>query len=223
MVGAEHIAQLAAERALPVCTVSSDLVFGTTALCPFVESNVPATPNVYGHSNRDAEERVLALHRGALVVRSSAFFGDWDDANFVTRTLAELRCGRDAVAPTDAVVSPTYVTDLGHACLDLLIDGAHGLWHLANVGACTWLELAQRAAGMAGLDASRIQGCSSHEIGWVAPRPAYSVLGSERATLLPPLDDALSRHLRARAWERLARRLAAAPPASPRISHACPS
>ena len=30
------------------------------------------------------------------------------------------------------MVSPTYVPDLVHASLDLLIDGEHGLWHLAN-------------------------------------------------------------------------------------------
>lgn len=220
--GAEIIARIAAEHSVPLCTFSSDLVFGTTALRPFVESDTPAPRNIYGHSKLDAERRVLTLHERALVVRTSAFFGDWDDANFVTRTLAALHRGEDALAPTDAVVSPTYVTDLAHGCLDLLIDGAHGLWHLANIGACTWLELAQRAATAAGLDATRIQGCTSREIGWVAPRPAYSVLGSERATLLPSLDDALARHLRARAWERLARRQAAEPVAA-RISHACPS
>lgn len=223
VVGAETVARLAAERALPLCTFSSDLVFGSTAIRPFVESDLPAPRNVYGHSKRDAELRVLARHDGALVVRTSAFFGDWDDANFVTCTLAALARGRDVLAPDDAVVSPTYVTDLAHACLDLLTDGAHGIWHLANVGACTWHELAQRAADIAGLDASRLQRCSSRDIGWVAPRPAYSVLGSERATLLAPLDDALDRHLRARAWERLARRLPTTPAASPRISHACPS
>jgi dTDP-4-dehydrorhamnose reductase len=226
VTGADVVARLVGERALPLCTFSSDLVFGTTALRPFVESDLPAPRNHYGHSKLEAERRVLAQYDRALVVRTSAFFGDWDDANFVTRTLAMVHRGRDVLAPTDAVVSPTYVTDLGHACLDLLIDGAGGLWHLANVGACTWFELAQRAASMAGLDASRIAPCSSRDIGWVAPRPAYSVLGSERATLLPSLDDALARHLRMRAWERLARRQHAAAPVAPvalRVSHACPS
>jgi dTDP-4-dehydrorhamnose reductase len=137
-------------------------------------------------------------------VRSSAFFGDWDDWNFVSRTLATLHCGARALAPNDAVVSPTYVSDLGHAVLDLLIDGASGIWHVANAGALSWLELAQLAADHAGLDASRIDACSGPDIGWHAPRPAFAALSSERASLLPPLDDALSRYTRSRAWERVA-------------------
>jgi dTDP-4-dehydrorhamnose reductase len=205
VIGAEVLAAAAADRALPYCTFSSDLVFGSDRSRPFVESDVTTPANWYGHTKAEAERRVLRAHHGALVVRTSAFFGDWDDHNFVTRTLAALHRGEEALAPTDAIVSPTYVTDLGHACLDLLIDGERGLWHLANVGACSWFDLAREAAGMARLDVAPLTACRGPDIGWTAPRPAYSVLGSERATLLPSLDDALSRHVRARAWERVAR------------------
>jgi dTDP-4-dehydrorhamnose reductase len=160
---------------------------------------------VYGRSKAEAERRVLGALPGALVVRSSAFFGDWDDWNFVSRTLASLHAGHRAVAPTDSVVSPTYVTDLVHAALDLLIDGESGIWHVANEGALSWLELAQRAAEHAGLDGSGIEGCQSIDFGWVAPRPSYSALASERATLLGSLDEALERYARSRAWKRVAR------------------
>ena len=47
---------------------------------------------------------------------------------------------------SDYVVSPTYVPDLVHANLDLLLDDARGIWHLANPGAVTWSELALIAA-----------------------------------------------------------------------------
>jgi hypothetical protein len=36
------------------------------------------------------------------------------------------------------------------------------------------------------------------DLGFTAPRPLYSVLGSERGWLLPPLENALSRYLRER-------------------------
>jgi dTDP-4-dehydrorhamnose reductase len=203
--GAALLAKAAAHFDLPYCTYSSDLVFGTASNRPFVESDAPAPRNVYGTSKVTAERRVRLAHQGALVIRTSAFFGDWDDWNFVSRVLAGLHRGDDVFAPDDAIVSPTYVRDLVHVSLDLLTDGAHGLWHLANVGACSWYDLARQSADMAGLDASRLRRCASRDIGWTAPRPSYSVLGSERATLLPALDDALARHLRARAWERVAR------------------
>ena len=95
---------------------------------------------------------------GALVVRTSAFFGPWDQANFVTAVVRALAAGGTFRAAEDVVVSPTYVPDLAHAGLDLLIDGAAGVWHLANAGAVTWPELARRAARRAGLDASAVAG-----------------------------------------------------------------
>jgi dTDP-4-dehydrorhamnose reductase len=202
--GAECLAQACAEAGIPFVTFSSDLVFGGDKSQPFVESDAVDPRNVYGQSKADAERRVLAVSRDALIVRSSAFFGDWDDWNFVSRTLAAVHAGHRAMAPTDAVVSPTYVTDLGHAVLDLLIDGERGLWHVANAGAVTWLELAQQAAECAGLDGSRIEGCQSIDIGWTAPRPAYAALASERGTLLGSLDDALRRYARSQAWARVA-------------------
>jgi dTDP-4-dehydrorhamnose reductase len=212
-LGAECLARACAAASIPLITFSSDLVFGgdvTQAVRlggarPLLESDPVDPCNVYGRSKAEAERRVLDALPGALVVRSSAFFGDWDDWNFVSRTLAALHAGHRAVAPTDAVVSPTYVTDLVHGALDLLIDGESGIWHVANEGAVSWLELAQRAAEHAGFDASGIEGCQSIDIGWVAPRPSYSALASERATLLGPLDEALKRYARSRAWKRVAR------------------
>jgi hypothetical protein len=52
----------------------------------------------------------------------------------------------------DQRVSPTYVPDLLHAPLDLLVDGEGGIFHLANAGEVSWAELARRAARLAGLD-----------------------------------------------------------------------
>jgi dTDP-4-dehydrorhamnose reductase len=92
-------------------------------------------------------------------------------------------------------ISPTYVPDLVNVCLDLLIDGESGLWHLANVGDVSWAELAARAAALAGLSTATLQPCTSAVLGEVAARPRNGVLASERATLMPSLDDALQRFI----------------------------
>jgi dTDP-4-dehydrorhamnose reductase len=131
------------------------------------------------------------------VVRTSAFFGPWDEYNFVTAALRSLAAGERFAAADDAVVSPTYVPDLVNVTLDLLIDGEGGIWHLANGGAVTWAELARLAAHGAGLDATLIEARPAASLypSSGAPRPAYSALGSERGALLAPLDEALSRYL----------------------------
>jgi dTDP-4-dehydrorhamnose reductase len=146
------------------------------------------------------EERVLTVLDSALVVRTGAVFGPWDEGNFVTRALRALAAGERVEAASDVVVSPTYVVDLVHAVLDLLIDGASGVWHLANEGAVTWAELARRAAEAAAVTPDRLlDPRPARLLGLVAPRPRFSALGTERGQLLPPLADALVRYVRHRA------------------------
>lgn len=192
--GPAILAACCASHGVPLLTFSSDLVFDGTCATPYLESDAVAPLNVYGRSKVEAEVRVLKAHPCALVIRTSAFFGPWDEYNFVTLALRQLAAGHTFVAAEDSIVSPTYVPDLVNASLDLLIDGECGLWHLANNSAIAWAELARLAASMAGVDASRIEARPTRELGLTAPRPTYSVLGSERGVLLPSLDNAMSRY-----------------------------
>lgn len=198
VTGAATLAAACAERGAALLTFSSDLVFDGTKESPYVESDEVSPLNVYGESKADAERRVLAALPSALVVRTSAFFGPWDEHNFITNALRTLSEGRTFIAADDALVSPTYVPDLVQACLDLLIDGEHGLWHLANAGAISWAEFARLAARRAGLDLNLIEARPTKFLRLAAARPVYSALGSERGHLLPPLEDALTRYLNER-------------------------
>jgi len=206
--GPAVLASMCAERGIRLVTFSSDLVFDGSKGAPYVESDAVAPLNVYGRSKAEAEREVLAAHPDALVIRASAFFGPWDEYNFVTIALRELEAGHPFAAASDSVVSPTYVPDLVNGTLDLLVDGECGVWHLANPGAVSWAELAERAAALAGISTRKLVRMPTAAFGQPAPRPGYSVLGSERGVLLPSLDDALVRYLRE--CERDARALAGA-------------
>jgi len=184
--GAEAIAHACARLGLPMVTFSSDRVFDGSLGRPYLESDPVCPACVYGESKAEAEQRVAKAHPGALIVRTSAFFGPWDEANFVFQTLRDIGAGRK-VMPDGGLVSPTYVPDLVNAVLDLLVDGEHGVWHLANQGVASWAELAERAASEAGLP-------------WRArPQAAQgarrmTALSSERGLLLPTLESAISRY-----------------------------
>jgi dTDP-4-dehydrorhamnose reductase len=197
----EILARACAAREIGVVTFSSDLVFDGRKEAPYHEHDTAAPLNVYGATKYEGEQRVLEAHPGSLVIRTSAFFGPWDEHNFVTAVRRQLRAGGVVRAAGDATVSPTYVPDLVHACLDLAIDGEDGRWHLANAGATTWADLARSVAEIAGDDPDRIISVSGTELGWRARRPGYSALGSARAALLPPLLDALRRDHHARTEE----------------------
>ena len=181
---------------IPLLTFSSDLVFNGRQTTPYLESAIPTPMNVVGRSKGKAEKLVQEILPNALLVRTGALFGPWNACNFVTSALTALAEGRPFVAANDATVSPTYVPDLVHACLDLLIDGASGVWHLANQGAVTWEELARVAAQRAGVATATLEDCSTRALRLTARRPLYTPLGTERGQILQPLEDALECYLR---------------------------
>jgi dTDP-4-dehydrorhamnose reductase len=190
-IGPAILAGACGRHRVQLLTFSSDLVFDGRSGMPYVETDRVRPINVYGESKARGEREVLERMPGALVIRTSSFFGPWDQYNFVTQVLAELAAGRPFVAARDVTVSPTYVPDLVHTCLDLLVDRESGIWHLTNGQPVTWLEFALKVAEAAGADSSRLEGRVGAELGWDAPRPAFSALHSERGILLRGLDDAI--------------------------------
>jgi dTDP-4-dehydrorhamnose reductase len=150
----------------------------------YVEPDPAAPATIYGESKAEGDKRVLSAHGDALVIRTSAFFGPWDRYNFLYEALRRLAHGEEVEASVSRIVSPTYVPELVQATLDLLLDEASGLWHLANAGAVSWHDLACEAASRAGLDKSRIRPGNDKAVD--------TSLSSERGLLLRPLDKALA-------------------------------
>ncbi|WP_207891015.1 SDR family oxidoreductase [Hymenobacter edaphi] len=193
--GPKVLAQACAHRAVQLLTFSSDLVFDGQQSVPYTEGDAKGPLNVYGRSKSLAERDVLTALPQALVVRTSAFFGPWDEENFVHFALQSMRSGRVFEAADDLQISPTYVPDLVNTVLDLLIDGESGIWHVANRGTYTWAQLAQLAAEAAGLNTALVRPRPVAEFGWSAPRPAFSALSTRRGIVLPTADDGLGRYL----------------------------
>lgn len=197
--GAALMAQACAARGLRYTVFSSDLVFDGGKGDAYVEDDAPKPLNVYGASKASAEERVLAALPEALVIRTAAFFSPFDAYNFAIWVERELRHGRPVHAAEGYVITPTFVPDLVHASLDLLIDEEKGVWHLTNQEPVSWFDFGRRVAETLDLDTRLIRAAAPQELGWRARRPAYVPLGSRHGQLLPKLDDALIRH-RERRW-----------------------
>ena len=195
VLGPTVLASACAREKVRLVTFSSDLVFDGAKREPYVESDAPGPLNAYGRGKRAAELEVLAKHADALVVRTAAFFGPWDRYNFVTQALTTLRNGQRFRAANDCWISPTYVPDLVHATLDLLVDGENGLWHLANRGAITWATLACMAAEAFDMDRSLIDAVPAAAIEQRAARPAFCALDSERGSPMPTIDQGLEHYV----------------------------
>ena len=180
--GTRNVVELGA----PVVYFSSDYVFDGRKGEPYVESDGTNPLGAYARTKLEGEQEV----RDGWIVRSSWLFG-WTGHNFV-RTMLRLGAERDEVSVVDDQRgSPTYVGHLAEATRALL-DRPHGLYHLAAEEDCTWADFAEAIFEEVGLDC-RVNRITAAEYGLPAPRPAHSVLRSEKdAPKLPPWREGLA-------------------------------
>jgi dTDP-4-dehydrorhamnose reductase len=158
----------------PLVYFSTDYVFDGTKREPYVESDPPNPLSAYGRSKLHGE---AAAGEDAWIVRSSWLFGA-NGHNFLN-TMLRLGAARDEVAVVDDQRgSPTYVGHLAEAVREV-VELPRGRRHLAAEGDCTWAEFAEAIFEEAGIDC-RVRRITTEELGRPAPRPAYSVLRSER-------------------------------------------
>lgn len=170
--GTAHAAALKA----PLVTYSTDYVFDGRKRSPYVESDGPNPTSAYGRTKLHGE---AAAGPRAWVVRTSWLFGETGH-NFL-RTMLRLGAEREEVAVVDDQRGcPTYVGHLAEATRELVdADLPRGIWHVAAEGDCTWADFAEAIFEDAGL-ACGVRRITTAELQRPAPRPAYSVLRSER-------------------------------------------
>jgi dTDP-4-dehydrorhamnose reductase len=188
--GAIALAEACAARGIGYLGFSSDLVFDGEADRAYCESDTPRPLSAYGRSKVAMEEGCATLP-GALVVRTAAFFSPWDQHNFAAAVVRSLLSNEPFAAADDYVVTPSFVPHLVDAALDLLIDGTTGIWHLANDEAVSWADFARRIAAACGLDPKLVRPVPGSSLGWLATRPQFAGLSTERGASLPSLDRAI--------------------------------
>ena len=173
VAGTAHAAALR----LPLVTFSTDYVFDGRKRTPYVESDGPNPMSAYGRTKLHAE---AASGPNAWILRTSWLFGATGH-NFLL-TMLRLGAEHDEVTVVDDQRgSPTYVGHLAGTVRRLVDDDLpKGLWHVAAAGDCTWADFAEAIFEEAGLDCT-VRRVTTAELARPAPRPAYSVLRSERA------------------------------------------
>jgi dTDP-4-dehydrorhamnose reductase len=96
----------------------------------------------------------------------------------------------------DQVGCPTYTGHLAEALVEIAERRLTGVLHVAGGGSCSWWDLARATFDRAGVECVVHRG-RSEDLGRPAPRPAFSVLVSERddAPRLPDWSDGLDAYL----------------------------
>ena len=202
------LAEICRERGARFVQVSTDYVFDGELRRPYREEDAANPISVYGESKRKGEQQVLAEYPAALVARVSWVFGP-DRPSFVDAILARARTETAVAAVADKWSTPTYTEDIAAMLRTVALgdSAASGLLHLASRGECTWQEYAQWALDCCHrlgvrMAATTVGPSSLGEMkAFVARRPVYTVLGTERYEQLtgkPPRDwhDAVEQYVR---------------------------
>jgi len=175
--GARNVVEAAREASATVVYISTDAVFDGKKTTPYAESDITRPPTVYGRTKLRAEQFVLT-NPNHFAFRVSALFGP-GKTNFVDKVLRKIRAGEDVTVASDQLGSATYTLDAAHKIMEVVGARRPGLYHLSNMGSCTRLELAQRAAELAELDKRKVIGKPSDQMGRRAVRLKYAVMEME--------------------------------------------
>jgi dTDP-4-dehydrorhamnose reductase len=194
-----HLARAATETGAHLVHVSTDYVFDGAKDAPYVESDPVGPRSAYGRTKLAGEDAILAVSDTHAIVRTAWVFGV-HGGNFVA-TMLRLGADRKEVSVvTDQVGCPTWTGHLAPVLLEIAERRQGGVQHAAGGGACSWNELAQATFAEAGVDCAVLP-TTTDAFPRPAPRPAWSVLGSERPDHidLPPWREGLRAYLADRA------------------------
>ena len=198
-----HLADAARQVDCPIMQISTDYVFaGNQHRTPLTESDPTSPQGVYAHSKLRGEHHAAAWEKH-FVVRTCGLYGPSSHGkNFVETMLRPAR-ERDRIGVVDdQFCTPTYVVDLASALLFLIASQDYGTYHVVNGGKTTWHEFAAETFRIAACDVV-VDRISTSQYNAPAPRPAYSVLNTDKyhaagGPTMPPWQDALARYIAAR-------------------------
>lgn len=169
----ELLAEAANDAGALLVQLSTDFVFDGRKGTPYEPDDATHPLSAYGRSKLLGE--TAATHAtNWLIVRTSWLFGlhGW---NFVEAILRQIGLGNPLRVVNDQRGRPTYTPHLADAIIRLVAAGARGVVHYADAEECTWYDFACAIAPDV-----KIAPCDTDEFPRPAPRPAYSVLSTER-------------------------------------------
>lgn len=206
--GTGHLATACAEAGAGLVYVSTDFVFAGDGTEPYLETDPTAPLSEYGKSKQAGEAAVLVHGRDDFhVVRTSWVFGP-GGKNFPKAIHNAALAGKSLKVVTDQHGRPTYCPDLAEALLDLALGNREGesapggVWHASNEGQCNWHRFAVDLLSAAGMGDLHVGEQTAADVARPAPRPAWSVLNTDKLTAfrggpMPHYRDALERYFQA--------------------------
>jgi len=196
--GTRNVVEAARRVGAAIVHISTDAVFDGKKLTPYEETDDTRPITVYGRTKLRAEQVAMTLEPH-YIFRLPVLFGP-GKTNFLEKGLRRIAAGGEYKVASDQMGSAAHTVDAGTKIMEVVEAGRCGLYHLANQGSCTRLELARWAAECAGLDPEKVIGVPDALMNRRAPRLKYAVLemsALRRAgfTLPRPWKDAVTEYV----------------------------
>lgn len=181
--GAENLGILALLFQLRIIHISTDYVFDGKKESPYLESDLCHPLNVYGRSKLEGERRLFHQFPESCVVRTSWLFGK-GGINFISHLPQLFQTHEELSVDAEQISRPTYCPDLAEMLIQLL--SKTGLFHFANGKMSSRFEVASLMLDLChrlniSVKCRKVKPLK--ERAFKAPRPHYSVLGSEKISL----------------------------------------
>jgi len=177
-----HLAQMTKQYGLTFIHISTDYVFDGRATAPYKESDIPNPQSVYGRTKWDGERAILEIAPPDTAIIRTSWLYSGHGSNFVKTMLRLGGEKKEINVVNDQIGSPTYAADLARAILAILPQlktGSPERYHYANVGQCTWYELAHRIFELVQMPA-KAKPITTAAYPTPAPRPMFSVLDTQK-------------------------------------------
>lgn len=181
VLGAQNLAELAAETNIPLVYFSTDYIFDGKAKEPISENAEPAPLNYYGKTKFEGEKAVLKYAKTAIIIRTAWLYSAYGK-NFLKTILNLAQKQEQIKVVKDQIGTPTYAPHLAKAVLDILPKikkETKAIYNYTDSDFASWYDFAFDIIKEAGLK-TQVVPILTKDYPSKVKRPAYSVLSKEK-------------------------------------------
>ncbi|BAZ39591.1 3-beta hydroxysteroid dehydrogenase/isomerase [Calothrix sp. NIES-4101] len=177
-----NIAELCAEKSIPLAFTSTDLVFdGKNA--PYKETDTVNPVNLYGEQKVLAEQGMLAKYPLTAVCRMPLMFGNLTPTatSFLQNFIQTLIAGKELNLFIDEFRTPASGNTAATGLLLVLTKNLQGIIHLGGAERISRYDFGQLMVKTFNLPATGLKACRQADVKMSAPRPQDVSLDSSQA------------------------------------------
>ncbi|PKL72203.1 dTDP-4-dehydrorhamnose reductase [Candidatus Kuenenbacteria bacterium HGW-Kuenenbacteria-1] len=202
--GVKFLAEAAFNVKAILIHYSSDYVFSGNKENGYSEDDLPDPINRYGKTKFFGEKKIIELSGKGLkwyLIRTSKLFGPKGEKEVAKDSffniMLKLSKEKNELNVVDGEKSCfTYTPDLAFATKNLLeINKKYGIYHLTNLGSCTWYEGVVELFKLKNINI-KVNRINSDDLKRPAKRPQNSVLLNTKLPKLRDYKEALEEYLK---------------------------